>query len=189
MARSTAGCAPTEACHAGIVSLDELNDRFMAWAESVCNARVHAETGPRPIERFLALGPPRTADLALLKEAFRWSAQRVVTKTATVSLQGNRYQVDAALVGRRVELRYDPEDLSVLSVYVGGLPAGDATAFVIGRHVHPAVPQSKRPDPRPTGIDYLGLVLHAHDQASAVRIAYCDLHADGTDDDQEGGRR
>jgi hypothetical protein len=31
-----------------------------------------------------------------------------VAKTATVGLHGNTYEVDAALVGRRVELVFDP---------------------------------------------------------------------------------
>ena len=40
-----------EACHVGIDDLDELNDRFEAWAESVANRRVHAETNQAPIAR------------------------------------------------------------------------------------------------------------------------------------------
>jgi hypothetical protein len=37
-----------------------------------------------------------------------WSAVRVVTKTACVSLFGNSFEVDAALVGRKAELIFDP---------------------------------------------------------------------------------
>ena len=74
------------------------------------------------------------------------------------SLEGNSYGVDPAFVGRRVELRYDPEDLSRIDVYLEGKPAGVATPFVIGRHTHRSVPQAKRPEPQPTGIDYLGMV-------------------------------
>lgn len=33
-----------------------------------------------------------------LREAFRWSVMRRVTSTASVSLAGNRYTVDAALL-------------------------------------------------------------------------------------------
>ena len=164
-----------EAEAAGIADLDELNDRFTAWVERVCNTRVHAETGAAPIARFLAGGPPRAADPALLAEAFRWSAQRTVTKTATVSLVGNRYQVDPSLVSKRVELRYDPEDLSCISVYLEGRLAGVATPFVLGHHVHPAVPQAVQAKPQPTGIDYLGLVLRQHDQATIEQISYRDL--------------
>src|SRR5258707_12727604 len=87
------------------------NDLFFAWAEQVPTRRAHAETGQAPICRFEAGGPPRQADPGLLREAFRWSVTRKVTRTATVPLEGNAYAVDPALTGRRVELRYDPEDL------------------------------------------------------------------------------
>jgi putative transposase len=156
----------------GVASFEELNDRFAAWAETVCNTRVHAETHQAPIERFLAAGPPRAADPALMADAFRWSAVRVVTKTASVSLAGLAYQVDAGLIGRRVELRYDPEDMASLDVYFEGQAAGVATPMVVGRHVHPCVPQAKADPAPPTGIDYLGLVLAAHVEASVGSISY-----------------
>ncbi len=163
-----------EAEAAGIENLDQLNDRFAAWTESVLNTRVHTETGQTPLARWLAGGPPGAADPVLLAEAFRWAATRVVTKTATVSLAGNRYQVDPCLVGQRIELRYDPEDLTSLTVFVDGAAAGIATPLVIGRHTHPAVPQAARPTPQPTptGIDYLGLVQAAHEEHTIGHIAY-----------------
>jgi len=157
-----------EATHHGIASLEELNDLFAAWAAQVANRRVHAETGQAPIERFEAGGPPRQADPALLREAFRWSVTRKVTRTATVPLEGNSYAVDPALTGRRVELRYDPEDLSAIDVYLDGRPAGAATPFVTRRHVHRAVPQAARPAPDPTGVDYLGLVAAAHEEEAGT---------------------
>src|SRR6266480_2044670 len=157
-----------EAVHHGIESLDQLNDLFAAWAEHVCNRRVHAETGQRPIDRFQAGGPHRQADPALLREAFRWSVTRKVTRTATVPLEGNAYAVDPALTGRRAELRYDPEDLSQIDVYLDGRPAGKAVPFVTRRHVHRAVPQAATPDPDPTGIDYLALVAAAHDDEAGT---------------------
>jgi putative transposase len=142
-----------------------------------------------PIERFEAGGPHRQADPALLADAFRWSVTRKVTRTATVPLEGNSYAVDPALTGRRVELRYDPEDLTRIDVLLDGKPAGAATPFVTRRHVHRAVPQAARPDPVPTGIDYLGLVAAAHDQAAGTgakidfaRLAA--LTADGQDGEQ-----
>jgi putative transposase len=41
--------------------------------------------------------PPRPSP-AQLREAFLWSEYRTVTKTATVSLHANLYQVDELLV-------------------------------------------------------------------------------------------
>ena len=116
-----------EATHMGIDSLDALNDLFVAWAEQVANRRDHAETKEPPIDRFERGGPHRAADPEQLREAFRWSITRKVTRTATVPLEGNSYSVDPSLVGRRVELRYDPEDLTRIEVYIEGKPAGVAT--------------------------------------------------------------
>jgi putative transposase len=165
-----------EAEHAGIESLAELNDRFEAWAEQVANRRVHAETGQTPIDRWQAGGPPRMADPAGLREAFLWVAARRVTKTATVSLEGNQYSVDPALVARRVELRYDPADLTHIEVFCQGHPAGVATPFVIGRHTHRQVPQATPPlPPPPTGVDYLGLVAAAHDAEVVGSISFAEV--------------
>jgi putative transposase len=156
----------------------------------VAGRRVHAETGETPISRFEKTGPHRQADPARLADAFRWSVTRKVTRTATVPLEGNSYAVDPALTGRRVELRYDPEDLTRIDVFLDGKPAGTATPFITRRHVHRAVPQAERPDPAPTGIDYLGLVAAAHDEeaGTGAKIDFARLGrltASGQDQQQE----
>jgi putative transposase len=175
-----------EAEHHGIESIEALNDLFAAWADHVANRRVHAETGETPIERFQKAGPRRQAGPALLREAFRWSVTRKVTRTATVPLEGNSYAVDPALTGRRVGLRYDPEDLTRIDVWLDGKPAGVATPFVTRRHVHRAVPQAARPEPAATGIDYLGLVAAAHDDeaGTGAKIDFTALAALGGGEDR-----
>jgi hypothetical protein len=95
-----------------------------------------------------------------------------------VSLHGNTYQVDAALVGRRVELVFDPFDLTELAVRYQGRDVGTAVPHRIGRHVHPAArPDNADPDePTPaTGIDYLKLVHDRHTAALTQRVTYADL--------------
>jgi putative transposase len=41
-----------------------------------------------------------------------WSQRRTVTKNGDGRLHGNTFEVDAALVGRRVELVFDPFNLA-----------------------------------------------------------------------------
>ena len=53
-------------------------------------------------------------------------------------------------------------------MFLDGTPAGTATPFVTRRHVHRAVPQAARPEPAPTGVDYLGLVAAAHDNEAGT---------------------
>ncbi len=160
--------------------LEELNRLFAAWVEGVYHRRVHSETGSPPLERFLLAGPPELPDPGLLREAFSWSERRTVTKTATVSLHANRYQVDQALVGRQVELVFDPFDLTRIQVRYAGRPMGLAVPEQIGRHAHPAArPEAAEPPPAPTGIDYLGLVEARVAAATRRRIAYAELALPG----------
>lgn len=167
-----------------VADLTRLNELFAAWVETVYHARVHSETGQPPLQRFLAAGPPALPSPQLLREAFLWSEHRRVTKTATVSLHGNSYEVDAALIGRQVELVFDPFDLSTLQVRYQGRPMGLAVPHRIGRHVHPqARPDLPVAPAAPTGIDYLGLVAAKHRAELAARINYTSLPGTGTGPD------
>ena len=57
------------------------------------------------------------------------------------------------------------------------------------RHVHRAVPQAARPAPAPTGIDYLGLVAAAHEEAAGtgakIDFARLAMFAPGDGQDKE----
>jgi len=149
--------------------LGELNRLFAAWVEGVYHRQVHSETGQAPFDRFDA-GIVRLPTAGELHEAFLWSESRVVTKVATVSLLGNHYQVDAALVGQRVELVFDPFDLTRIEVRLRDQPMGAAVPQHIGRHTHPQA----RPDPASiappttTGIDYLRLIETERDRDLAA---------------------
>ncbi|MGH7748859.1 MAG: DDE-type integrase/transposase/recombinase, partial [Candidatus Dormibacteria bacterium] len=165
-----------EIVHRGVADLDELNRHFVAWVEGVYHLAVHSETGQAPLERFLAAGAPSLPTPQALREAFLWSERRRVTKTATVSLHGNIYEVDAALVGQEVELVFDPFDLTVIEVRFQHRSMGRAVPQRIGRHVrHPQARSEAAPPAQPTGIDYLGLVTARYEAATRRRIAYAEL--------------
>jgi putative transposase len=154
----------------------ELNRLFTAWVETVYHRRVHSETGQPPLTRWQAGGPFGLPAPAALAEAFLWEERRTVTKTATVSLHGNTYQVDGLLVGRRVELVFDPFDLTTVQVRVAGVPAGTAVPHRIGRHAHPkARPETPPAPPASTGIDYTRLIDTAHQAELAQGVNYAAL--------------
>ena len=178
----------TEARAAQVPDLAELNRLFTAWAETVYHTRAHSETGQPPLARWEAGGPFPVPAAAALADAFRWSEWRTVTKTATVSMHGNRYQVDPGLAGRRVELVFDPFDLTVLSVRSGGQDAGTATPHHITRHAHPKARPEPLPGddvPRATGIDYLALLGEQHDRQVAGRVNYAALASPARQRQQE----
>jgi putative transposase len=168
-----------------VTSLDELNDLLDHWVREVYHRRVHTETGQPPAGRYAAAGPAALPDAAVLREAFCWSAVRLVRKTATVSLEGNEYSADPFLAGRKVELVFDPFDMTKLTVYWAGRKVGRAVPQVIGRHAHPKAPPDE--DPRPveyTGIDYLALIAAAGQAAAGERLRLASITGgDATGDD------
>jgi len=161
--------------------LSGLNRLFAAWVETVYHRRVHSETGETPIGRLLAAGPPALPTPAALHEAFLWSEVRTVTKTATISLHGNTFEVDAALVGSRVEVVFDPFDLESVEIRFQGRAMGTGVPVVIGRHSHPQARPQAAPPSAPTGIDYLGLLAARRDAELAESINYAQLLLPGVD--------
>lgn len=165
-------------------ALLELNRLFTAWVETEYHRRTHTETGQSPLARWEAgwdrLGrTPAMPTAADLTEAFLWSEYRVVTKTATVSLHANTYQVDPTLVGRKVELVFSPFDLETVQVRYHDKNYGKALPHIISRHTHPkAKPETAESEPPATGIDYLALTAAAHhDQLRGdERIGYHALY-------------
>lgn len=167
----------------GAADLGELNRLFTAWVEVVYHRRAHSETKTTPLARLLSAGPPGLPSPELLHEAFLWSEQRRVTKTAQVSLHGNSFEVDAALVGRRVELVFDPFDLTDIEVRFENRGMGKAVPVRIGRHVHPQARPDAVPEPVPTGIDYLSLIAGRREaELAGQRIDYAALAEPDTDD-------
>jgi putative transposase len=147
-------------------SLEELNALFTAWVHQHYHRAVHSETGQTPAGRFHAPGlfAATRPGPALLRRAFLWRQQRTVTSFATVALHGNRYEVDAALIGRKIDLLFNPFDLRAIEVEWNGRPMGDAVPHQVKRHSHPAVEPHTDPPVHTTGIDYLHL-LHTARQA------------------------
>jgi putative transposase len=163
---------------AQVTDLQMLNELFAAWVETVYHHSEHSETGDRPLARFLAAGPVHTPTPAKITEAFLWAHERKVTKTATISLFGNIYQVDEVLVGCTIEVVFDPLDMTELTVKYLDKTVGKAIGFQIRSHVHPNLATKKTEpatEPTPTGINYLKLVAENHQKSRYRQIRYANL--------------
>jgi len=96
---------------ADTVDLDTLNRRLWAWVEGEYHQAPHRGLdGQTPLDRWAATGaavrlPGPHLDLDAL---FLFEAKRRVQRDRTISLNGTLFEVDAALVGQTVTLRYDP---------------------------------------------------------------------------------
>lgn len=148
--------------------LAEVNAKHWAWLAAEYHARKHDTTGRAPREHFLAetahlrpLPPGKNID-----EVFLHRERRVVRKDGTVRFGGSYLEVRSELVGREVELRFDPKD-----------ETAPPRVFVDDRFVCDTVPldrirnASRRrrrlrgdaaPDAEPSGLDPLALIEAEH---------------------------
>lgn len=84
-------------------SWDQLNAWLREWALTVADQRIHGTTHERPADRFaretlIPLGSHRVYTTERVR-------QRVVSTDAMVQIQGSRYSVPVAYVGRTVTIR------------------------------------------------------------------------------------
>jgi putative transposase len=152
-----------------VTTLAELNQSLWAWIERIYHQHEHTETGQTPLARYTAgLAQIRTAEPETLRRAFLWREQRKVRRDATLSLQGNLYQVDRHLAGRTVELRFDPFDLSRMELYLDGAWLGTATVTTQNRQRHLAVERlATEPldPPKPkSALDFLAALRAEHQE-------------------------
>jgi len=92
-------------------SLDALNRRLWAWVEGEYHRTPHRGLdGNTPLDAWaMSSGDVRTPGPELdLHEMFLFEQKRKVHKDRTLSLEGVAYEVDAALVGETVTVRFDP---------------------------------------------------------------------------------
>jgi len=111
-----------EARRANIQSLDELNTFFWGWLEESYHKREHSQLKTTPRARWEAgADRVRLPAPASLVDLFLWEESRRVDKTGCVKMDGNQYPVSEHLVGKEVEVRFDPFDLSKVRIYDKGV--------------------------------------------------------------------
>ncbi len=98
-----------------IHSLEELNAKFLTYAESTYNLRPHSSLeGLSPMERYLKDQNKLKfiTSKESLEQVFLNEANRKVKKDATISLLNRVYEVPQSFIGQSVKVRFDVEDLS-----------------------------------------------------------------------------
>lgn len=91
-------------------SLDALNRRLWTWVEEYHQTPHAGLQGRTPLDQWaLSADQVRLLDLHLdLDALFLFETKRRVQRDRTVSLNGTLFELDAALVGETVTLRFDP---------------------------------------------------------------------------------
>ena len=146
-------------------SLEALNRRLWAWVEAEYHQAPHRGLDEQtPLDRWAMSAdqvrlPGPSLDLEAL---FLFEARRRVQRDRTVSLNGIVFEVDAALVGEIVTLRFDPAAPPVRGVevwhqerFIARATPLDAYANCFVRRHRPSrslEPNAPAPAPRPSGL-------------------------------------
>jgi len=134
-------------------TIDELNRLLSLWVEEGYNHRPHSALGGRgPAERFQQDERRiRFASIEECRQAFLWEESRRVDKAGCVKLKGRLYEVGLALIGKTVDIRYDPFDLDLVEVWQNGKMKGTASPLVIKEFSDSAGEEIPAGSPEPNG--------------------------------------
>lgn len=127
-----------------LTSLGEVNDFFNAWLERRYHDRRHGtlKMSPRQaleIAKKSGLDFSRPVSAQAVREIFLWREYRDVSSVAAVKIYSNLYEVDESLVGKKVELRFNPYDLRRILVYYEGIFRGEANPYQMKNFTEPRV--------------------------------------------------
>jgi putative transposase len=119
-----------------VATLEELNARLADWLQTVYHVRHHEGIGMSPAERFArGAAQARPLDPHLdLDRLFYAQVFRVVRKDGTVRLDNRLYELDLALRGLEVRLRFDPWSWARVEVDYRGQSFG--LARLVDRHLN-----------------------------------------------------
>ena len=117
-------------------TLKDLNDLFRIWLSERYQHKPHSSLGDRsPAEAFAQdTAPLRFHSLEALQHAFLHEEERVVDKSGCLKLGGILYDAGVEFLRKKVQVRYDPFDLTRLQLWHGGNFIRHVVPVQIGEH-------------------------------------------------------
>ncbi|MGM0924127.1 MAG: Mu transposase C-terminal domain-containing protein [Bacillota bacterium] len=84
--------------------------------------------------------------------------------TGCISFQGNKYEVESQLVGEYITIRFDPNDLEKLEVWLDGKQFENAIPLNLSRPKHEKAASGKLdPTNEESGLNFLELTAPSHE--------------------------
>lgn len=117
-------------------NLEELNRKFRIWLDEGYNGKEHSSLkGVSPSQAYA--GDPKKVRFATPEEchdAFLWEETRTVDNTGCFKLHGTEYEAGIEYIGKKVDVRYDPFDPSLLEIWYKGECRKTASPLRIGEY-------------------------------------------------------
>lgn len=133
-------------------TLEKLNQLFAVWLEECYQNKPHSglegnispQTAYRSDRKALKFLDPET-----IANAFLHCEERKVDKAGCISFAGKKYEVSLSFIGCKVDVIYDPADISELTIEYEGHNPFKAKELIIGEKSapRPKLPEHLQPAP------------------------------------------
>lgn len=166
-------------------TLGELNSALFAWIEVEYNNKIHSTTGETPNNRYqngIANHPPkRVTDIDEFNKLFLFREQRKVNKYGKIQLESNFYPVNGIKPNQKVEVRFDPFDLTEVLIYYENQFYTKAKASILKtREIIKEIPEEKQDKKvSENAINYFKLLREKHNEQilkNVDEIRFSDLN-------------
>jgi len=133
-------------------SLDRLNELFGVWLEECYQNKPHSglEDSVSPNGAFRGDNKAlRYLDPQIIANAFLHCEERKVDKAGCISFAGIKYEVGLPFIGCKVQVIYDPADITELTIEYDGHAPWKARQLVIGERAgkRPLLPEHLQLEP------------------------------------------
>ena len=115
-----------------LASLEQLNEAFFVWLEEDYHRKEHSALGMSPLNKYLSqvnqlmLAP----DPDKIRYLFLQSDKRRVNNDATISVCGRFFEVPSHLIGQKLTVRFDKDDLCYVWLYLDDELLGQAKPVI-----------------------------------------------------------
>jgi putative transposase len=170
-------------------TLDKLNQLFQVWLEECYQNKLHSglggsispETAYRSDKKALKFLDPE-----IIARAFLHCEERKVDKVGCISFMGKKYEVGLSFIGCRVNVTYDPADISELTIEYEGHEPWKARELAIGERSskRSKLPEHLQPQPAESSrlLNAATKKNQERKEQQAPAVSYRSVRKDGADD-------
>lgn len=131
-------------------TLDRLNELFQVWLTECYQTKPHSALGDNTSPQVAFRSDSkllRLVEESILADAFLHSETRKVDKAGCISFMSKKYEVGLAFIGHKVEIVYDPRDITTITIEYENHTPWQVKELVIGEWAgkRPPIPDQIQP--------------------------------------------
>jgi len=119
-------------------SLTNLNQKFFTWLEEDYHRKIHSSIDMTPLDKYMSqisevktFNNPEKMEMLFLKRQ-----KRKVKHDGTISVNSKLYEVPPVLIGKKIDIRFNPETYEQIFIYDDGKCLGTAKPVIMHDNAH-----------------------------------------------------